>query len=148
MGWQSSWQWHRLQSGRCLVQSLVMEQDHLRSVMGISPAHKHVRHLKMSDPIQKDIVYLLINRSSFSIRSFNIANLINRGNYNEAFITSYKNRHFSYTELSNPIWHSSQSVIVTTGIICPHLKPRSILHLQQFHIVEPDWIATEMLALS
>ena len=54
------------------------------------------------------------------------------GNYNEvlfiAFIMNYSATRyhivsFSYMELSKPVCHSSQSVIVTTGIICPHLKP-------------------------
>ena len=38
-------------------------------------------------------------------------------------------------ELSEPLWRTSQSVIVTTGIICPHLKllyfrPQSMPRLQ------------------
>ena len=52
------------------------------------------------------------------------------GNHNEvlfiAFVTScsaarYQN--VTYMELSKPTCHSSQSVIVTAGIICSHLKP-------------------------
>ena len=39
------------------------------------------------------------------------------------YATRYKNISFSYMELSKLICHTSQSIIVTTGIFCPHLKP-------------------------
>ena len=65
-------------------------------------------------------VFLVKKYSFFSESRSPIIRLYgNRGNYNEVLFIAF----ISYIELSKPICHSSQSVIVTSGIIFPHLKP-------------------------
>ena len=58
-------------------------------------------------------------------------------------------------ELSKPICHSSQSIIVTTGIICPHLKPlffrpqsKSRLHYIDHPCMNPVWFRMENSVLN